>query len=422
MKGIIGVLCAILVLNVGQVSAQSTQTTSCIQEPGTVIVFGNGIMNIETDADDSRNRIENLLRVELTPDEFRKLEFKVAYNQSYGFPSDLYESLKQRLGTDNVVTSFWRWLGGLEVLPDAVQQEFSRIAVSFDFSTRVGTEDLSKHLAMYRAKTLEGKKILAVSHSQGNFFANAAYETLYSGSSPLTTRSFGIVSVANPASFVGGRGPYTTLVEDWVIEGIRIATVPGINPPLFPNLTNILSDGATSDWRGHGFLEVYMANGTRSIAKIMPDIINTMNGLVQPTQVTQSGIITATLTWGEQPDVDLHATEPNGSHVYYDRLQGVSGRLDLDDTSSFGPEHYYVPCATLEAGTYRIGVNYYYGNGPETAQVQIAAGTSVRSFSIPLPSERESSGDTSPVFVADVVVTGNVTNGFEFLIVGGALL
>ncbi len=419
MKRIIAVLCMLLVLCASKASAEGL---FCSQETGTVVVFGNGILSTERDADYARDRIENLLRTTLTPEEFRQLEFKIAYNQSYGRFNDLYESLKQRLGTDNAVTSFWRWLSGLEALPEVAQEAFFNAATSFDFSTRVGTVDLDKHLALYRAKTLEGKKVLVVSHSQGNFFANAAHQTLYSGASPLATRSFGIVSVANPASFVGGNGPYTTLLEDGIIAAISLVTVPGISPPLLPNLTNILSGARTSDWKGHSFIDEYMATGSRSVAKIVPDIIATMSGLEQPTQVTQSGIITVTLMWGVQPDVDLHAFEPNGTHVFYARLQGISGRLDLDDITGIGPEHYFVPCATLEAGTYRIGVNYFSGTAPETANVQIAAGTSVRSFSVPLPVARGRAGDTTPAFVADVLVTGDATQGFTFLITGGPLL
>ncbi len=412
---LLGVFCVFLIFNASQTLAVDT----FCQETKTLIVFGNGIMNSEPEADRSKNRLQELLQATLTPDEFKRLEFAIAYNQSYGLLRDLYESLKQKLGADNVVTSFWRWLGGRDILPDAVQQEFLRVAASFDFSTRVGTQDLSIHLALYRSKTLEGKKIVVVSHSQGNFFVNAAYVALHSGTDPLTTNSFGVVSVANPASFVAGSGPYTTLFEDGVIAAIRAATVPGIQPPLIWNLTNILSGARTSDWKGHGFLDEYTAAGSRSVNKILPDVIATMNGLQQPPQTVQDGIITATLTWGAQPDVDLHAYEPNSTHVYYAHLQGISGRLDLDDVTSFGPEHYFVSCSKLETGTYRIGVNYYSGSGPETAQIQILAGSSVRNYTVPLPSARGSSGDQSPIPVASITVTGDTTNGYKFDIVGG---
>lgn len=417
MRRIISVLCAILLLCVPEVFADGTL---CSQETGTVVVFGNGIMNTKKDATRSKNLLKEVLRATLTPEEFGKLEFKVAYNHTYGRISDLYESLKQQVSADNVSISFWRWLGGQEVLPDVVQRAILSTVTRFDFSTMVAPEDLSNHLALYRAKILAGKKVLVVSHSQGNFFANAAYELLYNGASPIPLKSFGIVSVATPANYVGGNGPYTTLAEDGLIEAVRIATLPGVLPPLPPNITNILSDAIVADWEGHSFMDAYMASGSRSVAKIVPDIINTMNGLDQPAQTVQDGIITVTLTWGSQPDLDLHVFEPGGSHVYYLAKQGASGHLDADDTTGFGPEHYYVSCSTLQTGTYSIGVNYYYGTGPETAQVQISAGTSVRNFTTPLTSVRGSSGNASPTHVADVAVTGSAAAGFVFNIVGGS--
>jgi len=391
----------------------------CSGETGTVVTFGNGIMSEDRDdAGESRDKIRDSLYATLAPEEFNKLEFDLAYNESYGLMADLYESLKQRLGQDNVVVSFWRWLGGREVIPDEVQEELLKMATRFDFSTMVGEEDLANHLALYRNSILEGKKVMVVAHSQGNLFANAAYEILYHGSDPIQSRSLGITAVGTPASFVGGDGPYTTLVEDGVIAVISLATVTGVLPPLFPNITNILSGATTSDWRGHNFIEEYMAEGSRSVTKIISDTIMVMTGLEQPPQTVQDGIITATLTWGPQPDVDLHAFEPNGFHVYYSARNGASGYLDLDDTSGYGPEHYYVSCATLEAGTYSIGVNYYSGSAPETAFVQIAAGTSVRSFSIPLAESVGTDGNTTPVPVANVVVGGDATVGYTFDIQG----
>jgi len=420
MKRTIGVLCLLLVLFAPNVSSADI---FCREETSTVVVFGNGILNTQDEATSSRETLERILRMTLSPDEFNNLEFDLAYNKSYGFFADLYESLKQRLSTDNVVVSFWRWLGGREEVPDAVREELLKMATRFDFSTMVGDADLANHLILYRTSILAGKKVLVVSHSQGNFFVNAAYQILYSGPDPIQSRSFGIVSVANPASFVGGNGPYTTLVEDGVIAAIALASLtafPAVLPPLPPNLSNIFSNATTSDWRGHNFVLEYMAGDSRSVAKIVPDIIDTMNGLEQPMQIVQDGIITITLTWGAEPDVDLHVFEPNGFHVYWPQRQrqGVSGYLDLDDVTSYGPEHYYVSCSTLETGTYRIGVNYFYGLGPETAHVQIEAGTSVRNFTIPLSSSIGSAGDAMPIPVADVAVSGNSETGFQFNVLG----
>ena len=386
--------------------------------PGTVVVFGNGIMNTQYDAVASRDELKDLLRATLPPEEFSKLQFGLAYNKSYGFFNDLYESAKQKLGADNVVISFWRWLGNQEVMPDALQTELKAMAARFDFATRVAPEDLNNHILLYRTSILEGKKVMVECHSQGCLFANAAYEKLFTGSNALTTTSsFGIVAVATPASFTAGGGPYTTLVEDLVIQAIALATPPGVSPPRFSNITNIGSGATSSDWKGHGYLEEYTAQGSRSIVQVMNDTTTMLRSLVQPPQVAQPGAITATLEWGAQPDVDLHAFEDFGvigAHVYYNNMAGIAGRLDVDDVYQYGPEHYTVSCNMLQAGTYRIGVNYYYGVLPETAQIQIVAGTSVRSFTRDLPAMLGQAGNDNPVPVADIVVTGDQQNGFLF--------
>lgn len=232
------ILCVVFVTLVSWCGASSA-VTFCQNTTGTtLVVFGNGIMNSKVDANNSLKRLKSRLKATLPPAEFNNLSFDLAYNQSYGAMSDLYESLKQKMSTDNVVLSFWRWLEGSEVVPAIVRDEMTRINALFDFSTRVGTADLGNHITLYRSKILEGKKVVVVSHSQGNFFANSAYTILYGGATPIPASSFGIVSVANPASFVGGNGPYTTVSEDIVIAAIAVATPPGVLPPLAPNATN----------------------------------------------------------------------------------------------------------------------------------------------------------------------------------------
>lgn len=411
------IFCVILALSMFLTPVLHANSFCVEQQAGTLVVFGNGIMNEKTDAEDSRDHLKELLRSTLSGEEFAKLEFDLAYNKSYGFLRDLYESAKQKLGSDNAIISFWRWMGNWDIMPDVLQESASELATRFDFSTQVAPEDLANHVALYRTGILEGDKVLVVSHSQGNFFVNAAYKKLFEEEGAISgSESFGIVAVATPASHVAGSGPYTTLVEDAVIVAIAIATPHGVLPPLPSNITNVFSGAETGDLKGHSFIDEYMATDSRTVEKIMNDVVTLMNSLVTPVPEAQSGIVTVTLTWGDQPDVDLHAYEPNGLHVYYSNRRGVSGYLDVDDVTGYGPEHYYVSCETLEVGTYNVGVNYYRGSSPETALVQISAGSTIRSFSIPLGSAVGSSGDNTPIPVADIVVTGGVEEGYDFSI------
>ncbi|WP_261903416.1 cadherin-like domain-containing protein [Vibrio fortis] len=76
------------------------------------------------------------------------------------------------------------------------------------------------------------------------------------------------------------------------------------------------------------------------------------------------------LTWGQSPeDLDTHFYGPNGEddrfHVYYNRNFIQSGNnifLDVDDTSSYGPEIVTVPDFTIP-GTYRYGVYNFSRTG-----------------------------------------------------------
>ncbi|MEZ8412305.1 cadherin-like domain-containing protein [Vibrio splendidus] len=77
------------------------------------------------------------------------------------------------------------------------------------------------------------------------------------------------------------------------------------------------------------------------------------------------------LTWGQSPgDLDTHFYGPNGEdgrfHVYYSNKNFIqSGNnifLDVDDTSSYGPEIVTIPDFTIP-GTYRYGVYNFSRTG-----------------------------------------------------------
>ncbi|HEY8879037.1 MAG TPA: carboxypeptidase regulatory-like domain-containing protein [Roseateles sp.] len=75
------------------------------------------------------------------------------------------------------------------------------------------------------------------------------------------------------------------------------------------------------------------------------------------------------LTWGANPrDLDSHLWTPSGTHVYYSSKGQLAAapfaNLDVDDTSSFGPE--VVTLTKLMVGTYKYAVRNYsgYGSGP----------------------------------------------------------
>jgi uncharacterized protein YfaP (DUF2135 family) len=80
--------------------------------------------------------------------------------------------------------------------------------------------------------------------------------------------------------------------------------------------------------------------------------------------------LTVRLTWGENPsDLDTHVIGPNDYHIWYQHLGTYatdSAMLDVDDTSSYGPE-VFTALSFPEAGTYHYSVYHYSGSSTITA-------------------------------------------------------
>jgi hypothetical protein len=333
--------------------------------------------------------------------------FELSYNHDEKIYS-LFEVFRQRMGDS--AASYWRWLGSLEIAPDWFRSATETMASGYDLAEALVDADLRRHVQRYQNLLMAGNRVLVVAHSQGNLYANAAYGNLASDDR-IPLDAFGIVSVATPASRVGGGGPYYTLMYDLVISAVQIA-VPGTLPG---NVTNSVSD---SDWKHHSFIGSYL-NGDQTGPLIISSALSSANALSWPEQQVGNGPISVTLTWGSQPDLDLHVYEPGGPHVFYKQLSGTSGYLDLDDTSAWGPEHYYVEnCESLATGIYRIAVNYFYGSAPQTARVQVQAGDIVRDYSLYLAHSWGKYGDITPDPVARIEVIGNPDGGYEFNVTG----
>jgi len=83
------------------------------------------------------------------------------------------------------------------------------------------------------------------------------------------------------------------------------------------------------------------------------------------------------LTWGQNPDdLDTHVTGPN-YHIFYGSKGSLTsepfGQLDVDDTSSFGPE-VFTALRFPEAGTYHYTIHRFSGSsdiGASPAKVEL---------------------------------------------------
>ena len=372
----------------------------------TIVFFGNGIKSLKKNAYDAQKTIKQRLKTSLPPEEFESIAFDLAYNETHGLPLDLLESTIQLL-TGNT-SRFWRYFWGLEIMPDWFADKLVLLASALDRSSLVTTDSLKDHVSTYKTKIAEGKKVLLVAHSQGNLFGNQAYSLPNS----REQQSFGMVSVANVDNNVlGADSPFTSLQSDKVIWALIAAQAGLPSKPMTPNTENL---GESADYLGHSFIQSYMEGGSNSAAKITQQLVAALDSLATPPQVVEPGVVTVSLTWGSEPDVDLHVFEPNGMQVFWYNLHGYSGALDRDDRSGYGPEHYTVPsCETLEQGVYHVALDYFKGDGPEVATLQIEAGLLVRTYEIPLPSDYYGSADY-PESAANILVKSSENGGFDF--------
>jgi len=430
----IATLLASVLLGNNQALAQTTPAdASLCTARGYAVVFFNGVWNSQAGAEASKNIIRTALGDTYGPNS-EPVTYQLSYNQS-GSPTgainwqDLAETFEQRANTIDPTGNLakhweilWELLRGEESTIGRIILAYAGAGALIDglksdirakLAGAIGSLTSSPPTAADYASSdsrmndlaLQKQKILLVAHSQGNLFLNHAYDHVVG---TVGRQSIAAVHVA-PAS-ASTRGEYKLSSSDLVINQALPAAGGFV---LSPNITMpIYAD----DWSGHKFAETYMNAGKEARAPIVAAMKAALTALVTPTSTSGNvGAFTVTLDWDGPGDVDLHVFEPDSAHVYYRSRQGHVGFLDTDNTSGFGPEHYYASCDknVFQPGTYRIGVNNYYGATGRTATVQISSTLTgfTRTKRLGVGSERGSSGDGSPISVFSLVVTKDPATG-----------
>ncbi len=336
-----------------------------------------------------------LSRLRLT--EIRKLAKRIRMLESSGNISrlqPLYQILGINGGKDAVA---------LEQAKKAGDALLQKLLIGFSETSQTSTNE--EHAQLYRNNLLAGQRVIVVAHSQGNLFANHNVQTVIDENSEWAN-SIGVVAVATPATETVNRGKYVTAHDDLVIAGLRAVPGSGV---LASNIENDLFSIPFTDFRdstGHYFIPSYLDGRLPSRAVIDDLLYGFASSLTYPESEVGDGAIRATLQWGSELDVDLHVYEPDNVHVYYSNTVGEAGELDRDDTSSFGPENYFVACDKLKAGTYQFGVNYFSGENPENARLQLTtADGQVLSTSRFLSEAVGSGGNDSPQILITLEVS-----------------
>ena len=257
--------------------------------------------------------------------------------------------------------------------------------------------DYRKHNATIDSLAAEKQKLLLIAHSQGNLFVNQAFDY---AKTKYKTNSVAALHIA-PASPTL-RGDYILADIDIIIRGLKMFGYNSVPT------RNFFMPTSKRDPSGHMLVGTYMDKGRLARKWIHDQSLKALSSLETPESEGHSGFFTVTMTGDGEGDIDLHTFEPQGTHVFYQNMQGYAGSLDIDNTEANGPEHYYASCNArqLQAGTYSIAVNNF--NGPPhkaTINVTFAQGGQPLTKVVDTGLERGAGGDRIPLQVMNVVVS-----------------
>ena len=203
-------------------SSVFAQTSVC-SSTGYTVIFVNGILNTETEAEQAKETLKKTLPSQINRE---SVAVRLGYNESHlGGGGDLYKSIQQ-----------------------AMQKPAATVAQDYDLKT----------ILMQIQPQVTTRKILLVGHSQGTFYTNSIYRYLLESGVP--EGSMAIYNLASPDSYVEGAGTYLTSANDKLIRKVRDwAGGAGARAPLPDNIRIPLPPGEEADdYGGHHFASSYL--------------------------------------------------------------------------------------------------------------------------------------------------------------------
>ena len=190
---------------------------------------------------------------------------------------DQVGSFTQRLlgrvaGSDKALAS---WFDGLS---NAVLAKITALSMALANDPPTA-QDMAAHIAQLKAAGRRAERAVLVAHSQGNLFANAAYDAYLAYS-----RSEG-AKIGEDTGYVAAqlvhiapasptlRGPYVQAEGDLVIQGLR--RVDGTYLPA----SNATAASSANDRSGHKFLSTYLDEASPLRARVRQLIAESLDAL-----------------------------------------------------------------------------------------------------------------------------------------------
>lgn len=179
-----------------------------IDEYKSDVYYANGIMMKDSEKIALENWKKNIKRMFTSNlEDYKKiLNRKMAYNKSQGFDDDMYEAFEQ------IMSNEWGWKEFSNYFKfflkvEGIQEKYDQHSV-----------DITKQVNAYKQSIKNGHGVIAIAHSQGNYFTNEAYDSL----DEWMKDYFHMFGVATPANHVAGyesgdtTAPYVKFHNDFI--------------------------------------------------------------------------------------------------------------------------------------------------------------------------------------------------------------
>ena len=227
------------------------------------------------------------------------IRYELMYNHTNGF-SDVVETFEQRLLEQNgllagrfelffeVINGDGPWWNKIAAsIPSAAKtlnsiadwyQAAAILALTKAFGNPPTALDYAQHRSVIDQKIDEGRKLLLVAHSQGNLFANVAYDY---ARKRLGTSSVKVVHIAPASSRLVGS--YTLANLDLVINGLRVAGTVADNTDDIPDYAHRPAGvNGKKDILGHNLIAIYLNPGLTTSSRVKTHIQEALASLVSP--------------------------------------------------------------------------------------------------------------------------------------------
>lgn len=281
----------VMVSFIGNVQAISV----CSPANPVVFAYFNGVLITEKMALDVLDKKMSKLYGTTSP-AGQPIQYELLYNYSNGF-EDFVQTFEQRMKEQDGILAgrfelffsaikgggdWWSSIIGVVSTASQLLGALSDSALATGIRTLTVLaaspptyQNYTDHIAQIDSFVAEKKRLLFFAHSQGNLFANQAFDY---AKPKLSSGAIKLIHVA-PASPTL-RGDWTLADLDLVINGLRLTGTVPANTDAIPNyFSRTAGLNGEKDFMGHGLLEIYLNKNLATASRINKQVTTALADL-----------------------------------------------------------------------------------------------------------------------------------------------